>query len=58
MGCLGEKFCVITAGLFRKLDIYGGGGVHYKHTHVDEYVLFVILEEEKRCLEKQGWDFY
>ena len=56
MGCLGEKFCVITAGLFRKLDIYGGG-VYYEHTHVDEYVLFVILEEE-RCLEKQGWDFY
>ena len=32
MGCLGEKFCVITAGLFLKLDICGGGQGTKCHT--------------------------
>jgi hypothetical protein len=31
-----------------------GGGYHYKHTHVDGHVIFVILEEEKNLKEEKS----
>ena len=57
MGCLREKFCVITAGLFPKLDINEGGGIQLQYIYVDGHVIFVIFGGGEEMLRKTGVGF-